>query len=125
MYAAFKHIHMNLALITLLFFLVRAFWAFQGSAMLQKKWVRICPHIIDTLLLLSAIGLVAQIHAYSGFHLWLTAKILGLIAYIVFATITLKKAKNTQQRALFLFLTLLSFGYVIAVAFSKNPLFFL
>jgi uncharacterized membrane protein SirB2 len=116
---------MNLALITLLFFLVRAFWAFQGSAMLQKKWVRICPHIIDTLLLLSAIGLVVEIHAYPGFHQWLTAKLLGLVAYILFATLTLKKAKNAQQRALFFFLTLVSFGYIVAVAITKNPLFFL
>ena len=61
MYAAFKHIHLLTVAISLGFFVLRGVWMLSGSALLQKKWVKILPHIVDTLLLVSAIGLMFQI----------------------------------------------------------------
>ena len=57
MYIAFKHSHMMFAVISGLFFLVRGCWMLMDSGMLQKKWVKILPHVNDTLLLLCAIVL--------------------------------------------------------------------
>ncbi|MCK5881144.1 MAG: SirB2 family protein, partial [Sinobacterium sp.] len=57
-YMAFKHLHMTLALLSFIGFVVRSFWAAKGSSLLSNKWVKVVPHIIDTLLLLSAISLV-------------------------------------------------------------------
>src|SRR5690606_18120899 len=118
----FKHTHMLCALLSFIFFITRGIWAFQGSALLQKKWVKISPHIIDTVLLLSAIGLVIAIRQYPFVSLWVTAKLIGLVAYIAFGIMTLKKVKNTQQRAVFFGLSIATFGYIFMVARTKDAL---
>ena len=93
MYIAIKHSHMLFAVISGLFFLVRGAWMLMDSGMLQKKWVKILPHINDSLLLLCAIGLSVMSHQYPIAQDWLTVKVLALIAYIVLGVIALKKAK--------------------------------
>ncbi|CAA0100657.1 Protein YchQ [BD1-7 clade bacterium] len=125
MYMALKHSHMMLALVTFLFFLTRSTWAFQGSALLDKKFVKIAPHIIDTFLLLTAIGLVLVTGFYPFVYGWVTAKIFALVAYIVFGLFTIKMAKNNTQRAVFFTLAVVTFLYMGNVAVSKNALFFL
>jgi len=126
MYMAFKHIHMTLALISILSFILRSIWAFQGSALLQKKLVKIAPHIIDTLLLLSAIALMLQtnIYPFTPAGAWLSAKLIALVLYIIFGVMTLKKAKNNPQRAIYFTLSLISFGYIFAVARAHTPWIF-
>ncbi len=124
-YIALKHIHMLCAMLSIFGFITRSIWAFRGSPLLQKKFVKIAPHIIDTLLLLSAIGLVVTTHQYPFVSGWITAKLFALVAYIVLGVLTLKKAKNNQQRVVFFALALLSFIYIVLVAKSHDTLFFL
>lgn len=113
-YMAFKHIHMTLALLSFTGFVIRSFWAAKGSAILNKKWVKITPHIIDTLLLSTAIALIfiIQVYPFTAAGAWITAKIIGLVFYIVFATFTLKKAKTRLSRSAFFILSILSFLYI-------------
>lgn len=125
MYDILKHTHLLCIFLSLTGFILRASWAFQGSTLLQKRITRILPHIIDTFLLLSAIALTIIIHQYPFVHSWLTAKVLGLIVYIVLATFTLKKAKNNKQRTIYFILSLLSFAYIVSVARTHNAFFFL
>ncbi len=125
MYMAFKHIHMLCALISIAGFILRSIWAFQGSPWLEKKPVKIAPHIVDTLLLGSAIGLVIMLQQYPFVSSWVTAKLFALLAYIMFGIFTLKKAANNQQRGVFFVLALLSFAYIVMVARFKDALFFL
>lgn len=124
LYMPLKHIHMTCALISIIFFSVRAVWAFSGSELLQKKWVKITPHIVDTLLLLSAIGLAFAWVQSGSLPAWISAKLLALVAYIFFGIMTLKKAKNAQQRFYYFALALLTFTYIVGVAFSKNAMFY-
>lgn len=123
-YEAFKHIHMTLALLTLLSFIVRSLLAFANSSLRHKKFTKIAPHILDTLFLLSAIALIIKASINPFAHLWIMAKIIGLLVYIVFGVLTMK-AKNFIQRAVFFILALTTFAYVVQVAMSKNALFFL
>lgn len=124
MYMAFKHIHMTLALLTLLSFIFRSILAFSHSPIRNNKFWKIVPHILDTVFLLSAIALVVLLSQYPLAHLWLTAKVVGLVAYIVFGVLTLK-AKGFVQRSVFFVLALASFAYVLKVALTKNALFFM
>ena len=125
MYLAFKHIHMVCALVSIIGFITRSIWAFQGSSLLQRKAVKIAPHIIDTLLLASAIALVIMTQQYPFVSAWVTAKLLALVAYIVLGIFTLKKARNNQQRTVFFLLALFTFGYIAMTARTHNALFFL
>jgi uncharacterized membrane protein SirB2 len=95
------------------------------SPWLQQRWVRITPHVIDTVLLASAIGLALILEQYPFVHGWLTAKVLGLIAYIILGSIALKRGRTKPIRAAAWVAALAVFGYIVSVALTRHPLGFL
>ena len=117
-----KSIHMATMAITLLGFIIRGIWMIQESPLLKSKPVRIAPHVNDTILLVSAVWAGALIGQYPFVNSWLTAKILGAIAYIVLGAIALTYGKTKRVRIFALAGALLCFAYVILVAATKNPL---
>jgi uncharacterized membrane protein SirB2 len=124
-YLILKNLHLATLTITLALFLLRGAWMMADSPRLQARWVRIVPHINDTLLLLSGIALAVLIQQYPLVHGWLTAKLFALIAYIVLGTVALKRGKTKPQRIVAWFAALLVFGYMVAVALAHDPLPFL
>lgn len=89
---------------------------------LQKKLVKILPHVIDTILLLSAIKLMVILNQYPPEQSWLTAKIIGLICYIGFGIVALKRGKTKTVRIGAFLLALASVGYILSVAITRNPI---
>jgi uncharacterized membrane protein SirB2 len=124
-YLILKNLHLATIAITLTLFLLRGFWMMADSPRLQARWVRIIPHVNDTLLLTSGIALAVLIQQYPLVHGWLTAKLFALIAYIVLGTIALKRGKTRGQRIAAWIAALLVFGYMVAVALAHDPLPFL
>ena len=88
--------------------------------MLARRWVRVLPHVVDTVLLASAIALAVMIRQYPLAHDWLTAKVFGLIAYIVLGTIALKRGRTRAVRITAFWSALLVFAYIVAVAITKS-----
>jgi len=121
-YLILKNLHLATIAITLTLFLLRGFWMMAESPRLQARWVRIVPHVNDTLLLASGIGLAVLIQQYPLVHGWLSAKFFALIAYIVLGTIALKRGKTRGQRIAAWIAALLVFGYMVAVAVAHDPL---
>ena len=80
---------MSSALLSISGFILRGYWMLNYSPLLQSKSVKILPHIVDTVLLLSAIGLLFNL----GFGLlkqgWMFHKVALLLLYIVFGMIAL------------------------------------
>src|SRR5690606_16090325 len=97
-YMALKHIHLTTIAITFVLFSLRAVWMLMESPQLQKKWVKIVPHINDTILLISALGLAYLLRQYPFQAGWVTAKVLGLVAYIILGTIALKRGRTKAIR---------------------------
>lgn len=95
------------------------------SPRLEKTWVKIAPHIIDTVLLASAIGLAVMIEQYPFQHSWVTAKVFALIAYIVVGTIGLKRGKTKTIRVVAWLAALVIFAYIVSVALTHSPLPFI
>ncbi|TFW33877.1 regulator SirB [Massilia horti] len=124
-YLLLKHFHMTCAALSGGFFLVRGQWMLASSPLLQRRWVKTAPHIVDSLLLASAIGLVAWSHQYPGQQPWLTAKLVALAAYILLGAVALKYGRTMLIRAAAFVGAIATFGYIVAVAVTKNPLFFL
>ena len=124
-YLALKNLHLATLTITLVLFLLRGAWMMADSPRLQVRWVRIVPHVNDTLLLISGIALAVLIQQYPLVHGWLTAKLLALIVYIVLGTLALKRGKTKSQRVAAWFAALLVFGYMVAVALAHDPFPFL
>ena len=120
-YQSLKHFHMGCAALSGTLFLLRGKWMLRASPMLQQKWVRIAPHIIDTLLLASAIGLAVWSHQYPGQQPWLTVKVVALLGYIVLGSIALKRGRTKGQRQAALVAALALFLYIGLVAVTKRP----
>ena len=124
-FIAFKYLHMSCVALSGLGFFVRGLWMLRDSPMLQARWVKIAPHVIDTLLLGSAISM-AVISAQYPFALdWLTAKLGGLLVYIVCGTMALKRGRTKGQRAVYFAVAVLAFAYIVSVALTRNPRGFL
>src|SRR5512139_2740171 len=124
-YSLLKQLHLTTIAVTLALFLLRGAWMMADSPQLQARWVRIVPHLNDTLLLASGIGLAVLLQQYPLVNGWLTAKFFALIVYIVLGTVALKRGKTRGQRIAAWFGALLVFGYMVAVAVTHDPFPFL
>ena len=120
-----KTMHVACAIATLISFSFRGILMMAGSSLLRAKPIKIIPHIIDTILLVSAILLAMEIYQYPFVHDWLTAKLIALVAYIITGTIALKRGKSKSTRIGFFFLSLMIFFYIVAVARTHNAWIFL
>ncbi|MFZ5791707.1 MAG: SirB2 family protein [Pseudomonadota bacterium] len=120
-YTLLKQLHLATIAVTLALFLLRGVWMMRESPRLQARWVRIAPHINDTLLLASGIALAALIGQYPLLHGWLTAKLFALIAYIILGTIALKRGKTRRVRIAAWIAALAVFAYMAAVARAHAP----
>lgn len=116
-YVAFKHLHLLTIAISVLLFVVRGGSAQLGARWIHQKWLRIPAHLNDTVLLLAALGLCYHLAQWPFYNsAWLTAKVLGLLAYIALGTIAIKRGK------LWAFvLALASVAYIAWVAINKTP----
>ena len=120
-FAAVKIIHIISIISSYILFSLRGIWMIRDSPLLRQRWVKIFPHVIDTILLVSAIALVTMIQQYPGFHLWLSAKIGGLLLYIFFGMMALRFGKTQRIKIISWVLAQIVFFYIVLVALTKSP----
>lgn len=120
-----KAIHVSCAVISFALFFLRGIWSFNGSPIMRQGWVKIVPHVMDTLLLVSALALAFTIQQYPFVDAWLTAKFFGLVLYILLGTIALKYGKTKAVRVSAWLAALAVFTYIVLVAKQHNPLPFI
>jgi len=89
---------------------------------LQRRWLKIAPHVIDSILLGSAVVLMVQNSLYPTNQPWLLTKIIFLLLYIAFGLYTLRFAKTRPRVFAGFILSILCFTYIVVVALTKNPL---
>lgn len=95
-----KHLHITLAVLSIALFTYRFILTFMVSEKLNRKWLKISPHIIDTFLLIIGVVLAVKLSINPVEQLWLAEKILALIAYIFTGYYTLKLARNKPMQIL-------------------------
>ena len=125
MFTAVKSIHLLAVALTISGFVLRGFWMISESPRLQARITRVLPHVNDTVLLVSAIWAGVLVGQYPFVNAWLTAKVLGAIAYILLGAVALTYGPTKSIRIAAFAGALLCFAYVVAVAATKNPLLFL
>lgn len=121
MYMAIKHIHLACVVLSGLGFLLRGLWVLMRGGLPQWLPVRVLPHVVDTLLLVSAITLAAMSGQYPPHSSWITAKIVGLLVYIVLGTVALKRGRTPAVRAVAFVGALAVFAWIVSVALTRNP----
>lgn len=125
MYATIKTLHMACATLSATGFFLRGALMLIDSPLLAKRWIRIAPHVNDTILLTAAIALAGMLGQYPLVHSWLTAKVLGLFAYVGLGAVALGRRYDKRVRVLCWLAAMVVFGYIVSVAISKDPYGFL
>jgi uncharacterized membrane protein SirB2 len=121
-YLALKYLHVTCVVLSGLGFSLRGWWMLVDSPRLKTRLARVVPHVIDSVLLGSALVMAWQSSQYPFAQSWLTAKFFGLLAYILCGTMALKRARTKGGRVVFLILALLAYTYIVGVALTRNPL---
>lgn len=124
-YLLLKQIHVACAILSIGGFGARGVLMLRESPLLNARFVRVAPHVVDTALLASAIALAWLSGQYPFAQSWLTAKVLALLAYIALGMIALKLGRNRTVRAIAFASALAAMLYIFSVALTRNPLGFL
>lgn len=120
-----KWLHVGCAVLSIAGFAARGALMLAASPLLQARLVRVAPHVVDTVLLLSAVWLAAVLGQYPFVHGWITAKVLALLAYIALGTIALRRGRTRAGRAAAFGAALLVAAYIVSVALTRDPRGFL
>ncbi|MER2515473.1 MAG: SirB2 family protein [Candidatus Accumulibacter phosphatis] len=121
-YLTLKYLHVGCVVLSGSGFFVRGLWMLGKSPRLQQPLARVLPHIVDTVLLASAVAMAVISAQYPFAVGWLTAKLIGLLIYIGCGTMALKRGRSEGQRAFFFVAALLAFAYIVTVAVSRSAL---
>ena len=111
---------MVLAVFSISGFILRWIWMMYESTLSSHPLTRILPHVIDTLFLASAVWLSVTIRQYPFTDAWLTAKIFGLVVYIVLGSFALRRAITVQGKIMAFSGALLVYAWIVSVARMKT-----
>lgn len=121
-YYAVKHVHLAAITASIALFVLRAGWMAWSPQRLAQRWVKVLPHLVDTVLLLSGVWLAFQLG--SGVRGWLPAKIVGLVVYIGLGMVALKRGRTRGVRVVAAVAAIVTFAWIVSVALTKTPLGF-
>lgn len=116
-----KTIHIACVAVTAALFVGRGVLMLVDSPLLKTRFLRVAPHVIDTLLLSSALWMAVISRQYPFAESWLTAKLLALIVYICAGMIALSHGRTRRTRLTAWVFALLVFTYIVGVALTRNP----
>lgn len=125
LYLAIKHLHVTCVILSITGFCLRGFLHLKKSVLTGRRWLRIVPHVNDSVLLAAAIALTVLVGQYPFLDAWLTAKVFGLIAYIVLGALALQAGRSRGLRIGAGLAAVAVFGWIVSVALTKDPLGFL
>lgn len=118
-----KIIHLTFIILSISSFIGRIILSQTHPSILKQRALKIAPHVIDSLLLLSGITLVIQGGWLSSDFGWIIAKIIALIGYIILGVFVMRKRGPLRWIAFLGAMT--CFIYIGIVAVTKNAFFFI
>ena len=93
-----KNIHLTIISLTFIFFIINFVLTMKGSDKVNNKILKIGPHILYTLFILTFIYLVSVINLYPFVNGWASSKLGGFVIYVLSITFALKWAKSMVWR---------------------------
>jgi uncharacterized membrane protein SirB2 len=121
-YLVVKAIHQGAVALSLSGFFARGLGSLRGAAWVRTRLAKTVPHVVDTVLLLSALTLAWMLRLTPVSAPWLAAKIAGLVIYVGLGMLALKPGRSLRVRAAAWLAALATFGWIVSVAITKSPL---
>lgn len=122
LYLLLKYIHIGSVIVSFTLFAFRGCLMLAESPWLKHWTLRITPHAVDTVLLVSALWLMTLVHQYPFVHPWLSVKVILLALYIVLGSFALKRGRTKRERGVYFVAALLVFLFIVSVARAHHPL---
>jgi uncharacterized membrane protein SirB2 len=119
-YATVRTIHMACAGISISLFVARGCMQLAGIDWRRWRWLRIAPHLNDTLLLGAAVALTLASHQYPIAQAWLSAKVLALLAYIGLGRLALRQGASPARQRIAFAAALATVAYIVGVALTRS-----
>lgn len=124
LYLTVKYLHVTCVVLSISGFCLRALLLLRNPALRrwhgERRWLRMLPHINDSLLLAAAITLTVLLGQYPFVDDWLTAKVLGLLTYILLGAYALRPGGRPGMRIAAGITAVAVFGWIVSVALSKH-----
>jgi uncharacterized membrane protein SirB2 len=117
-----KVVHLSTVFISFSLFTARAYSVFTNNVWHRNRFFRVMPHVNDTLLFVSALGLAFVLKQYPFVESWLTVKVILLFLYIALGMAFMKVARSNLAKISLFVLSVLCFVYIVGVARAHNPL---
>jgi uncharacterized membrane protein SirB2 len=124
-YLAVKLVHQTAVTLSITGFFVRGLAAWNGARWAQSRAAKTLPHLVDTILLLSALTMASMLRLTPDKAPWLLAKIVGLILYVGLGVVALRPGRPFAVRAAAWVAALAMVAWIVSVAIAKTPLGFL
>ncbi len=121
-YATIKLVHQTAVALSISGFVIRGGASFGGASWVNGRLAKTLPHLIDTVLLLSALWLAwTLLRLAPGNAPWIFAKVAGLLVYIALGVIALRPGRKRATRITAWLSALATAGWIVSVALTKNP----
>ena len=120
-YATLKLIHQSAVTISFAGFFARGVGMLRDAGWVKHRLAKTLPHVVDTVLIVSAVWLAWILRLTPSNAAWIGAKIGGLIAYIVIGMVALRFGRTKAFRAGAWVLAMLTFAWIVSVAITKDP----
>ena len=121
-YLALRHMHIACVVLTIALFLLRGGLMIAESPWLRSRALLVLPHVIDTILLSTALMLTTIVHQYPFVQGWLTMKVVLLVVYVVLGSIAIKRGRTKRIRVYAFAAALATIAFLVTVARARHPL---
>jgi uncharacterized membrane protein SirB2 len=121
-YLLLRHAHIGCAILSIALFVVRGGLMLAESPWQRNAVLRYLPHVVDSMLLTTALMLTTVIHQYPFSTGWVTMKVVLLVVYIVLGSNAMKRGRTKRIRTAALVAALLTIGFLVSVARAHHPL---
>lgn len=120
-YALIKTVHQTAVALSITGFFIRGAASLSGAAWVRGRAARTLPHLVDSVLLLSALGLAWTLRLTPDRAPWLLAKVLGLVLYVALGVVALRQGPPRAVRAAAWAGALAVVAWIVSVALTKSP----
>lgn len=118
-YESLRWLHLGLVTLSVSGFVLRWIASMRDANRVRTRWLRIAPHVLDTLLLGSGVMLALQWDT-SAWQGWLGTKMLALLAYIGFGAAALNPSRSRQGSVITFLSAMAAAGWIVSAAILKS-----
>ena len=119
-YLLIRQLHILTAALSVTLFTIRFLLLVRSPTWQPNRWLKVLPHVNDSLLLIFAILLCIIIQQAPLITPWLSEKVAAVILYILAGMFALKWSKTRLSKIIWFIIAIFMFAYAANIAINKG-----